>query len=169
MSDTRNHTAAAKDAAAGVLLLVLAGLYYSQSLSIAQSTLSDEVGPEGLPILLAGFLALLAVIILARGAVGLRAGSGPSPMRDGAEEESEPSPAGLGRAFGFLAIGIGYILITPIIGYVLGIAALIGAVALYERAAPTFRLAAVAVVGGLFFWFVFVKLLGTDQPASWLF
>jgi hypothetical protein len=169
VSASPNYTAATKDVAAGVILFTLAGLYYWQSLSIAQSTLSDEVGPEGLPVLLAGFLAVLALIIMVRGAVALLAARRVPEADARIAEEREPSEASLARAVGLLAIGVGYILVTPIVGYVFGIALLIAAVALYERAVPTFRLAIIAVVGGLFFWFVFVKLLGTDQPASWLF
>ena len=70
------------------------------------------------------------------------------------------------RALGFLAIGVGYILAAPLLGYAPAVALLIGVVALYEGMAPSWRIMAVACAGGVLFWLLFVALLGVEQPAS---
>ena len=55
------------DVAAGLGLLLLAGLYLAQTFDLQQSSLSDEVGPGGLPLMLAVLLAFLAAVLAARG------------------------------------------------------------------------------------------------------
>ncbi|MHB2169055.1 tripartite tricarboxylate transporter TctB family protein [Alsobacter sp. R-9] len=158
---------AIRDVAAGGVLLVVAGLYYWQTRQIQQSSLSDDVGPEGLPLVLAAALALVAAAIAVKGVVlALRARALPVA---GAPVDDEDAPASLPRALGFLAIGVGYILLAPYTGFAIGIALLVATVALYEGIRPDWRLAAVAVGAGLFFWVVFVKFLGTEQPVGLLF
>ncbi len=59
-------------------------------------------------------------------------------------------------------------IVAPAVGYAIGLALLIVAVALYERERLSLRLVGVAAAGGVGFWLIFVKLLGTEQPVSWL-
>ena len=58
-----------KDVVGGLILLCLAGAYYWATRQIADSSLSDEVGAQGLPTILGFLLAGLAVLIMARGAL----------------------------------------------------------------------------------------------------
>ncbi|MFY8150658.1 MAG: tripartite tricarboxylate transporter TctB family protein [Hyphomicrobiales bacterium] len=165
MSAPVHRQGAIKDVAAGGVLLVVAGLYHWQTLKISQSSLSDDVGPEGLPKLLAVALAVVAALIMVRGlmaSVRLRAVS----------EKADPDAdyvSSIPRALGFLAIGIGYILVAPVVGYVIAVALLVAVVAIYEGVAPSWRVAAVAAGAGVLFWGIFVKLLGTEQPIGWFF
>ncbi len=157
--------AAWRDVAAGGVLLAVAALYHLQTLEIPQSSLSDEVGPEGLPRLLAIGLAVVAGLILLRGLIAaVRLRRTQAPTASGGDYV-----ASLPRALGFVAIGIGYIVAAPIVGYVVGVALLVAVVALYEGIAPTWRVAAVAAGAGVLFWIIFVKLLGTEQPVGWFF
>jgi putative tricarboxylic transport membrane protein len=151
-----------KDAIAGALLLALAGGYHVATQRIPVSSLSDAVGPDGLPKLLAAALALVAAALIVK---GLWLGLGAHTVRADDEEEDEP-PAALPRALGFLAIGVGYMVVAPWTGYAIGVALLIAAVALYERAAPSVTMLAVAAGGGIAFWLIFVKLLGVEQPVA---
>ncbi len=165
MSVPVDRKGALRDVAAGGVLLLVAALYHFETLRISQSSLSDEVGPEGLPRLLAIGLAVVAGLILVRGiaaAVRLR-------RTEAAADSGGDHVASLPRALGFVAIGVGYILVAPVVGYVIGAALLIAAVALYEGVAPTWRVAAVAAGAGCLVWAIFVKLLGTEQPAGWFF
>lgn len=157
-----------KDAAAGGVLLILAGLYFWQTRQIQQSSLSDEVGPEGLPLLLASALAIVALAIGARGLwIVLRERTvAPVPAKVTAAENEVATVL---RALGLVAIGVGYMVVTPIVGYAVGIALLVAAVSLYEGLRPNLQLAGVAIGAGLLFWLFFVLLLGTDQPAGRLF
>jgi hypothetical protein len=158
---------ALRDVAAGGVLLVVAALYYWQTRQIQQSSLSDDVGPEGLPLVLAAALTLVALAIAAKGLLlALRTGAA-TAARDAAVDAD--APASLPRALGFLAIGVGYIVLAPYTGFAVGIALLVAAVAIYEGLRPDWRVAAVAAGAGLFFWVVFVKFLGTEQPVGLLF
>ncbi len=152
-----------RDAIAGALLLALAGGYHALTQRIPASSLSDAVGPDGLPKLLAAALAVVAAALIVK---GLWLGRAPAAAPAPADDEA---PATLPRALGFLAIGVGYMLVAPFTGYAIGLALVIAAVALYERAVPGPMLLAVAVAGGAGFWLVFVKLLGVEQPVSRLF
>ena len=150
-----------RDLASGILLLVVAVAYYAVTVRIPISTLSDEVGPQGLPTILAVLLAVLGAALALRGAFKRRAvqtGTGSSDDEEGT----------LPRALGFLGIGAGYILIAPVLGYVPAVALLIAAIAVYEGVRPSWRVGAVALAGAVGFWLTFVKLLGVVQPTSFL-
>jgi putative tricarboxylic transport membrane protein len=73
---------------------------------------------------------------------------------------------GILRALGFVIIGVGYMFIAPLVGFALGIAALIIAVALYEKEPVSLKLVTVALVAGACFWLLFVRFLGAEQPVS---
>lgn len=150
------------DAIAGALLLGVAAVYYQATLGLQVSSLSDSVGPDGLPRLLAAGLALVALSLIGKGLWLARKAAPTVEAEPGGEEPAAKLP----RALGFLAIGIGYMLVAPWTGYAIALALVIMAVALYEGAVPGLRLVLVAVGGGVGFWLVFVRLLGVEQPVS---
>lgn len=159
-----------RDVAAGLGLLAFAGLYFAGTLRIQQSELSDEVGAAGMPVILAALLAILAALLTARGWLAgrpARAG-GPAATAEGAREAGEGG-APIRRVLGFLGIAALYVPVALALGYVVGLAFLIAAIACYEGIRPTWRLAAVAFGGAAFFWVVFVRLLGVAQPRGILF
>ena len=168
MNNSPDLAAARKDVAAGGILLVLAALYYWQTRQILDSSLADAVGPKGLPLMLGAGLAIVAALITLRGAMAFRRAkkaAAPPPAVD----EGETSVASIPRALGLLAIGVGYILIGPIVGYPVAVGMLIAAVVLYEGGKPSLGLLAVAAGAGVGLWILFVLLLGTEQPQSWFF
>jgi putative tricarboxylic transport membrane protein len=167
VTNSGDRIAGLKDAAAGGILLVLAALYYWQSLKIQESSLSDEVGPQGLPFMLAGSLAAAAVLIGIRGLLAARKAAESAAAKT--TEKPADHVATIPRALGFLAIGAGYMLIGPVVGYIVAIGLLIGAVAIYEGRKPSLGLVAVAACAGVGFWVVFVLLLGTEQPQGRFF
>jgi ABC-type cobalamin transport system permease subunit len=59
--------------------------------------------------------------------------------------------------------------VAPLVGFGPALALLIAAIALYEGAVPSWRMALVAVAGALAFWLLFVQLLGVEQPRSLFF
>ena len=148
-----------KDVISGLALVVVAGLYYWGSMAIQTSSLEDEFGPSGLPVILAALLGLVGAAVAVRGLA--------FAPPDSAFEEGEGRQSL--RALGLLAIGFAYILAVPYLGFVLAIGLLIAAVALYEGLGLTWRLPVVAAAGAAFFWLLFVKLLGVPQPAGLLF
>jgi putative tricarboxylic transport membrane protein len=151
-----------KDGWSGIVLLVLAAAYYWASGAIPNSTLEDEVGAVGLPHALAGALALLGLILLVRAVRSARTSVA------GGDEDGERD-AKFPRAIGFLAFGAAYVLMLPYVGYLAGVALLIGAVALYEGAPRRWTIPAAAIGGAVLYWAVFVKLLGVNQPVGTLF
>jgi hypothetical protein len=148
-----------KDGWSGLLLLALAAGYYWASGSILDSTLSDEVGATGLPHLLTLALAGLGMILFVRSLL-IAQPAGTEPAEDKDERATLP------RAIGFLMFGVGYVVIVQYVGYVLGVALLIAAVALYEGAARRWTVPVAAIGGALLYWAIFVKLLGVNQPAG---
>ena len=146
-----------RDVAAGLGLLAFAGLYFAATLGIQESSLSDEVGADGVPLLLVGILAVLAALLALRGWFASR--GRPTPKAEVVE-----SGAPFGRVLGFLGVAALYGPVAYLLGYLPGLVALIVGVALYEGARPTWNLAAVAVGGAAFFYVVFVRLLGVAQP-----
>jgi hypothetical protein len=147
-----------KDLIGSIALLAVAGAYYFASTRILDTSLSDEVGARGLPAVLATLLALVAVAGAIRGMLASPAAPNAAPA-DEAEEEATPL-----RAIGLLAIGALYIPVAQIAGYIPAIVALLVAVALYERARPSWRMLVIALLGAGFFWLLFVGLLGVAQP-----
>ncbi|WP_312793730.1 tripartite tricarboxylate transporter TctB family protein [Tianweitania sp.] len=156
-----------KELVSGLLLLALAAGYFWTAEAIPNSMLDDAFGPRGLPVVLAGLLAFLALILTARAVFNLRTPAADLAAND--EEDDGRTEAPIGRAVGLLAIGAGYILILPFLGYAISIAVLIAAIALYEGARLGWRLFAAAAFGGVLFWLLFNKLLGVAQPAGALF
>jgi hypothetical protein len=155
-----------RDFLSGGVLIALAAAYYIATGTIAESTLSDEIGATGLPRLLAMLLAFIGLALIARTAfVALAARRANVPQAAADEEEGAPLP----RAVGLLLIGGAYVVLLPFIGYFLSVALLIGAVAFYEGAARSWVLPTAALGGATLYWAIFVKLLGVHQPAGSLF
>ncbi len=150
-----------KDSIAGLLLLALSAGYYFMTQNIPSSSLSDEVGADGMPKLLAVALAIVACMLFAKGMIASW------KIVAIAEVDSDtPEHARIGRAMGFAALGVGYMVVAPLVGFAAGIAVIVVAVALYEREPLSPKLLGVAIAGGVGFWLVFVRFLGTEQPAS---
>jgi hypothetical protein len=63
-----------------------------------------------------------------------------------------------------LAIGVAYILLAPWLGYLLSIGGLLLATTYYQGGAIDRRVALVAAVGAIFFWVLFVVVMGIAQP-----
>lgn len=155
-----------QDYLSGGVLLALAAGYYAATGTIAESTLSDEIGATGLPRLLAMLLAFIGLALLVRTAFADLSARRTHVPQVAAEEEDGAS---LPRAVGLLLIGGAYVLLLPFLGYFLSVAMLIGAVAFYEGAARSWVLPTAALGGATLYWAIFVKLLGVHQPAGSLF
>ena len=157
------------DIVGGVVLLVFDAAYFWSTQQIQVSMLDDAFGARGLPHVLAVLLAVLALIITFRGIRTARSAAAATGGEGAAGEDGADYEAPLGRALGLLLIGVGYILVLPVVGYPAGIALLIATIALYEGAARNWRIPAAAIFGGVLFWLMFNVLLGVGQPSGWLF
>lgn len=151
-----------QDTAIGTVMLGVAVLFWWEADKIRLSPLDGPVGAQGLPKTLAWALGMLAVILILRSLIGAWL------ARRNVVAVSDP-PVGIDwrphfRAAGMLAIGIGYLLILNVVGYIAAIAALLLAVSLYIGARPSVRTFAVAILGAVFFYGLFVLFLGIRLP-----
>ena len=152
----------ARDLTCAAVLLFVAGSYYALASNIGRSALADEVGPAGLPVLYALVLATIALVLAGQAVFRtllLRA-------VDDSAAAGQPTLV-LRRAGGVFAIGIGYVLGVPLVGYFLALVLVIAAMALYQGERASARLATIAVAGAALFWLLFVRLLGIPMPALW--
>jgi putative tricarboxylic transport membrane protein len=148
-----------RDSAAALGLIVLAGLYWLGADQIRVSRLEGIVGAQAVPKGLAACLAVLSLLLIAQdlwrarraGAAGVEA------------SEVSGSYAHL-RAAGMLLIGVGYLALVDIIGYVPAVALLVVATALYLGQSLSARLVVLAVGLALFYYLMFVRLLGIPLP-----
>ena len=160
-----------RDLTLGCVTLALAAAYYAAAALLPQSQLDDAVGPGGLPKTYAVVLAVLSLALIAQ---SLR-----RRQKDAARRVQKDPPYGnetlhsrngstkpLVRVLGMLAIGVVYIVVAPWMGYILSLAALILTTTYYQGGVINRHVAVVAVTGALFFWVLFVFVLGIPQPSG---
>ena len=149
-----------RDLGLGSLTLAVAAGYYAMASALPQSGLSDGVGPQGLPEIYAILLAGLSLVLIAR---SLWRVYKPRPALQAAQEPRVERRV-LWRVAGMLLIGVVYVVLVPWLGYVLSLAGLITATTYYQGGLVSRRVVVVAVSGAVFFWLLFVMLLGIPQP-----
>ena len=148
-----------RDVITGLVLMLLAAVYYGMADALPRSLLSDEVGAEGFPKLLAIFLFLFAAVLLLMRIIKRRPAE---PAEDG-EKKAHEKKAAL-KAGGMLLLGIGYLLSISWIGYPLAAGLRSVAVLLYQREPLSLKAFLTAGLGGLFFWVFFVFALKIPMP-----
>lgn len=152
-----------RDTWIGVVMLIVACVYWFEAGKIRVSPLDDGIGAAGLPKALAYALGALAILLIVRsiaGAVLLR----PANAQTASEEPEQQSWAPHLRAIGMLALGVGYLLIVSKLGYIISIAALLFCASLYIGAKLNLRTFLVAIIGGIAFHLLFVEFLGIPLP-----
>lgn len=151
-----------RDFVFGSVCLALAAGYYLMAAAIPDSALADSVGPQGLPKTYAVVLGALSLILIA--------GSSPWKRSDhkrrhrSAPPNSFPLPPAIFRTAGMLVIGVLYLVLVPWAGYVLSLTGLIAATTYYQGGGLNARVALVSLSGALFFWGLFVAVLGIPHP-----
>ncbi len=150
-----------KDLIGALILLLIAFGYYVLTGNINPSALADEIGAAGVPLVYATLLAAIALTLAAKALISWRLirSDVTQPINDLQGEGRK-----LRGAAGMLAIGIGYIAAVTIVGYMISIAAVIACVALYQGERVGWRVARIAIGGGMAFWIFFDRLLGVDLP-----
>lgn len=161
-----------KELTSSAFMLVVAIVFWFGATKIPTSPLEGEVGAAGFPKLLAASLGALAIIRLVQTVLtARRAGERISPAAgavtiDKDDQAAKANWRGHGRAAGILVLGIGYVVVLPVLGYLLSLVLLIAAVTLYSGRRPSLGLAAVAVVGAALLYVVFVWLLQVPMPVG---
>jgi hypothetical protein len=151
-----------KDLVSSLVLLGIAAAYYVASTDIQDSSLSDEVGPRGLPNVLTVALVLVALVIGVRALLA-------APVAQAAADGGRDATARWYRSAGFLALAALYIPFADVLGYWPALFLLLIAVPLYEGMKVSWQLFAVAAGGATFFYVLFDLVLGVRQPPGMLF
>jgi hypothetical protein len=151
-----------RDLVCAAVLFCVAIAYYAAANDISRSTLADEVGAQGLPVVYALALAAVALLLAAKSLLALALLRAPvqAPTPDAPRTASR-----LRRASGLLAIGVAYIVLVPLLGYLAAIAVTLAATAVYEGERPGLKLGLIAAAGAVCLWLLFDRLLGIGMPA----
>jgi len=145
-----------RDDVLGLGMIVLAAAYWAAADRIPVSLLSDTVGADGVPKVLAVALGVCGGLLVAT-----------SRRKQQATEEASTGGARTHlRASGLLAGLAVYLLLLPVLGYPVAIALLIAGVAIYGGTAVKPAVAGIAVAGSAVFWTFFVKVLGVGLPSG---
>lgn len=152
-----------RDIVLALVLLLFSGLYWVGADGIVETRIDSGVGAQALPKGLAYALAGLAILLIVQ-AVARKSMAGGKPEMD--EEHANFLKSNHTRAFGVLLIGALYLAVVTYTGYLVGLFLLMGATALYMGRKASLRLAAIMAAGALFYWLLFVKLLGVPLPGG---
>ncbi len=148
-----------RDSVTGIVLIVLAGLYYKMADALPRSMLSDNVGADGFPKLLSVALFALSSFLLVRGLFMRH----PANTAEAQEKKAHEKQAAL-KAAGMVLLGVLYLIFVSLIGYPLAVGLLIAGVLLYYKEAFSLKVLITAGLGGIFFWVFFVFALGIPMP-----
>jgi len=157
-----------RDTWIGLVMLLIAAVYWLEADKIKISPLDGPIGASGLPKSLAYALGVFAIILIVRSAFEAMVTRAASAARQEEVEEKTIADALRPhlRAIGMLVIGVGYLLLVPWLGYTITIAALLLAVSLYIGAALNLRTLLIAMIGGVVYFLLFVQFLGIPLPSG---
>jgi putative tricarboxylic transport membrane protein len=150
-----------RDWITGLLLMGVAFGYYYMADALPRSLLSDEVGADGFPKLLAISLFLLSVIMVVMGVF-----TRPSVTAAEAQEKAVTERHAALKAAGMFLLGVGYLAVVTWVGYPVAVGLLIAGVLLFQRETLSLKLVIIACFGGIFFWFFFVIVLKIPLPSG---
>ncbi len=154
-----------RDTWIGVVMLIVAAVYWFEASKIRVSPLDDGIGAAGLPKVLAYALGALAIILIIRSIVGALMFGAPTEKAEPKKPAVEVWKPHL-RAVGMLAIGVGYLLLVSWLGYIITVALLLLSVSLYIGAELNARTLLVAGIGGIVYHLLFVEFLGIPLPSG---
>jgi|AraplaMF_Col_mMF_1032025.scaffolds.fasta_scaffold00010_146 putative tricarboxylic transport membrane protein len=154
-----------RDFVAGCILLVFSVIYYLAAAAIPASRLADSVGPGGMPKAYGVALGVLSILLIAQALLARRRAIAAAPDAEANVAARRDLHAAL-RAAVMLGIGVAYVILLPLIGYILSIALLIGATAWYQERARPRWVVPTAIIGAGALWIVFVEVLQIAQPAG---
>ena len=151
-------------------MLAGSALYWREADSIPISPLDGEVNAAAVPKMLATILGVLAVLLVIK--TLLTAYRNKRPALSG--EKTEPVEGATketrwgehARALGLAVIGGLYVALLPVLGYLISVALLIAAIALYMGATFGVRFLGVIIGAAVCFQLLFVQVLHIQLPAG---
>lgn len=151
-----------RDLACSAILLIIAASYYFAASRIGLTALADEVGPAGLPRIYGVALALIALAIGFASWIRHRQSTDTAPVTDG-----PPTTRRLLRGAGAVGIGIVCLAVVAYLGYLVGMALTIAAMAVYQGERPSLRVAGISAAGAIILFVLFDVVLGVTLPTLW--
>lgn len=150
---------ARRDVLLGLVVAVFAATYIAAARSIEDSLLADAVGAGGVP-QAAGIVLLIAALALIVKSLLAHASSEPGAT-------TQARQLLLGAAL--VAVLVAYVLVLPLLGYVVAVSLLVGAVALLAGARDRLALALCTALSGLALWAMFEWALKIRMPIGAVF
>ena len=157
-----------RNLACGLITVFIAFVYLFATSGLRTSLLGDVVGTAGFPKIIGWSMAIFGLLLVMQSLWAWRRGemaAGPSGW-----VPSEAFARGAGRAAaraaGVVAIVIAYLALFHPLGYVLSVALMLAATALFLGARATWRVAMVSAIGALVLWLLFGALLQIPLPAG---
>jgi hypothetical protein len=151
-----------RDLLLGSVVAVFAIAYIGASRAIEDSLLADAVGAGGVP-QASGIVLLMAAVLLMVKALRRDA----APGDGGNAEALQARPLLLGAAL--VALLVSYVLLLPLVGYIVSVSLLVGTVALLAGARDRRALVACTAFSGIALWAMFEWALKIRMPAGTLF
>ena len=155
-----------KDLIGAGLALVLAGAYWVGANHIHKSSLIGKgVGADALPHALGATLAILALLLVAQTFIQRRRGPLPSDEPATANELAEAKRKHL-RAAGMFLIGLGFLAVVGLLGYIPAIFLMICVTVVYNGRPMSWRIAGLAALLTAIFYTLFDLILHIPMPSG---
>lgn len=148
---------ARKDIISGAVLLALSVAYYRTGAALPTSFLDTAVSSSTFPRMIGASGAVLSAILLVRGLLGLRTPLGRQPQTQADRHQHA-------KAAGLLLLATSYIGVFYLFGYLVAIAALFPAIAIYNGVRPGRSLVLASIGAVVLSWLFFVHLMGVRMP-----
>ncbi|MFT7440990.1 MAG: putative tricarboxylic transport membrane protein, partial [Sulfitobacter sp.] len=149
-----------RDFVGGIATIIIGGFYLSLAYDLRSSALDDIVGPGGMPraygwaMVFLGLALCLATLL--------------TTWRKNLDDQWKDQGRRILWAAGLLAIGICYLLIVNVVGYLVSMVMLIAATMVYHGERPSLKVLGTSVFGGTMLWALFVFVLGVHMPPGLL-
>jgi putative tricarboxylic transport membrane protein len=156
--DTNDAHPPHRDVLTGVLAVVFGWFYRQQAHSIENSLLSDEVGAGGVPGAIGAFFCLVGLALIVKGLWYV--------AKTPAVESTPTDWRKHGMALSLLMVLAFYVLVLPVIGYMLAVALMMAMVAWLAGSKQHRTVILMAVIGGPSLWVLFDQVLRVRMPAG---
>jgi putative tricarboxylic transport membrane protein len=161
----KNGPIMTRDLVSGCVLLVFSIVYYLAASAIPVSMLADSVGAQGLPKSYGIALGILSALLIVQALFARRRAAAVVDAGNEVARRQRDKQGAL-RAAGMLAIGIGYVLLLPWLGYIVCLALLIATTVWYQERHYRHKVWPLAIGGAVIFWLIFVQLLQIAEPSG---
>jgi putative tricarboxylic transport membrane protein len=154
------HSILSRDFVGGIAAVLIGTFYLSLAYDLRSSALDDLVGPGGMPRAYGWVMVLLGVALSGAALV--------AQWRQQKTDHWKDQGRRIMWAAGLLGIGIAYLLIVNVLGYLLSMILLIAATMIYHGERFSTKVLATSAFGGVFLWALFVFVLGVHMPPGLL-